>query len=128
MQVKFIETVVTAAFMQEYTLLIPQPLVDGMVQKTTKKHYLKGRITVDEINMLIRFVSEIAQSIKPINEPLPAVTRDPKDDYLLAYAVVGEADYLVTGDNDLLILKKVEGMKIITPRDFAEVISKPELR
>ncbi len=51
-----------------------------------------------------------------------AVTRDPKDDYLLAYALVGKADYLVTGDEDLLELEQVDALKIVTAREFLTVL------
>lgn len=47
----------------------------------------------------------------------------PDDDYILAAAVNAGCDYLVTGDKDLLTLKKLEGMSIVTPREFAELIS-----
>jgi predicted nucleic acid-binding protein len=50
------------------------------------------------------------------------VTRDIKDDYLLAYALVGRADYLVTGGEDLLVLGDVEGVKIVRPAEFWRVI------
>jgi len=42
----------------------------------------------------------------------PTCTRD---DYLVAYALVGGADYLVTGDADLLVLARVGEVKIVTP-------------
>ena len=57
-----------------------------------------------------------------ITDPIPAVTRDPKDDYLLAHAVLGAADYLVSGDQDLLVLERLEGVKIVTPREFLAVM------
>lgn len=47
-----------------------------------------------------------------------AVCRDPKDDKLLELAVGGNADFLVTGDKDLLILNPFRGVEIITPRVF----------
>ena len=53
----------------------------------------------------------------------PKVCRDPDDDHILAAAVNAECDFLVTGDKDLLALKKFAGMKIVTPREFAELIS-----
>jgi predicted nucleic acid-binding protein len=52
---------------------------------------------------------------------LPVVTAspDPHDNYLLAMAVAGSADFLVTGDkHDLLALKLHEGTKIVTVREF----------
>ena len=45
-------------------------------------------------------------------------SRDPKDDMLLALSLAGRADYLVTGDKDLLVLRKFEKTRIVTPREF----------
>ena len=44
--------------------------------------------------------------------------RDPKDNKYLELAVSGHADYLVTGDSDLLILTPFQGIVILTPRAF----------
>jgi putative PIN family toxin of toxin-antitoxin system len=49
---------------------------------------------------------------------LLGVTRDPKDDPVVACAVEGEADYIVSGDRDLLVLGVYEGVRIVTPREF----------
>jgi uncharacterized protein len=46
------------------------------------------------------------------------VCRDPDDDNILAAAVSGNADCVVTGDKDLLVLKRYEGCDILSPRDF----------
>ena len=44
--------------------------------------------------------------------------RDPRDDMLLEVAVEGQADYLVTGDQDLLVLHPFEEVSIIKPTVF----------
>ena len=49
--------------------------------------------------------------------------RDPKDNQFLECAVEAEVDYLVTGDQDLLILDPFEGIEIIPPSQFLERIS-----
>jgi hypothetical protein len=46
------------------------------------------------------------------------VCRDPKDNFLLALAKDGKADFLLTGDNDLLELKKFSKTKIETFTSF----------
>ena len=38
----------------------------------------------------------------------------------LACAIAGSADYLVTGDKDLLILKRYKHIRIITPKQFVD--------
>ena len=46
------------------------------------------------------------------------VCRDGKDNFLLEVALEGEADYLVTGDEDLLVLDPFHNTKIVKPKDF----------
>jgi len=50
-----------------------------------------------------------------------SICRDPKDDFLLNLAIDGNADYILTGDKDLLVLEKIGTTKIIS---FSEFISK----
>lgn len=46
------------------------------------------------------------------------VCRDPDDDNILATAIAGNCDCIITGDEDLLILKNYEGINIFSPKDF----------
>lgn len=48
--------------------------------------------------------------------------RDPKDNFLLALAKDGYADFLVTGDDDLLALKNFENTKILTYSAFKSIL------
>ena len=67
-----------------------------------------------------RLVNDLrAVALLVTNLPAVAVCPDPHDDYLLATAQAGSADYLVTGDKrDLLALGLHEGTRIVTVRDF----------
>jgi predicted nucleic acid-binding protein len=46
------------------------------------------------------------------------MSRDPKDDKFLEYAVAGGADYLVSGAEDLLVLGEVQGIPIVDVPTF----------
>lgn len=48
--------------------------------------------------------------------------RDPDDDKFIDCAVAGKAEYIVSGDDDLLSLKKVMQIEIATARDFLKVV------
>jgi len=48
--------------------------------------------------------------------------RDVKDDKFLACASEAKADYIITGDRDLLVMQEYEGIKIVTPREFLEIL------
>jgi putative PIN family toxin of toxin-antitoxin system len=53
----------------------------------------------------------------------PKVCRDPDDDYLLGCAAAGNANYLVTGDQDLLVIGSYRGVAIVTAREFLALLS-----
>ncbi|MFN8995035.1 MAG: putative toxin-antitoxin system toxin component, PIN family [Pseudomonadota bacterium] len=46
------------------------------------------------------------------------LSRDPKDDRFLEVALNGDADLLITGDQDLLVLHPFQSTTIITPAEF----------
>ena len=48
------------------------------------------------------------------------ICRDADDDAILGTAVAGNADCIVTGDSDLLVLERFQGVDIISPSEFAE--------
>jgi putative PIN family toxin of toxin-antitoxin system len=50
-------------------------------------------------------------------------SRDPKDNYLLSLSIDGNADYLITGDMDLLVLEHIEKTKIMRLNQFLEIIA-----
>lgn len=53
--------------------------------------------------------------------PLPeAVCRDADDDKFLAGAVAGEAQYVVSGDRDLLAVSSWQGVTVVSPRDLVD--------
>lgn len=51
-------------------------------------------------------------------DQVAAISRDPKDDKFLAVAGAGRADYLISGDKDLLVLEKVGLIPIVSPAAF----------
>ena len=89
----------------KFTLLIPEALLDEISETVTTKPRLAKRILPENLKEFLATIREMGEEVPRIGSPIPAVTRDHKDDYLLAYSLVGGADYLVTGDKDLLALQ-----------------------
>ncbi len=73
----------------------------------------------------LRFVALIAQLAEMQNLPdeIPAISRDPDDDKFIACAIAGRADFLVSGDQDLLTLEQVGDVRIITARELLEILT-----
>ncbi len=57
--------------------------------------------------------------VEPITLNRP-VSRDPDDDMVIATALAAAAHAIITGDKDLLVLKRHAGIPIVSPRQFLE--------
>jgi uncharacterized protein len=105
----------------EFTLLLPEALLEEIQVTVTGRPHLSSKIPLEVLEEFVATIKAFSEEIGRITDPIPAVTRDPKDDYLLAYALVGSADYLVTGDDDLLALDgTIQELRILSPRQFAD--------
>lgn len=71
----------------------------------------------EQIRSAIKLISEVAQIVSHASV-VSGICRDPDDDQILSCALSAEADYLVTGDRDLLELKDFHGIEILTPGAF----------
>jgi uncharacterized protein len=66
---------------------------------------------------LLRSIEEVSEVVMAETIVVPEL-RDPKDAIVLAAALAGTAEVIVTGDQDLLVLGRFEGVEILTPADF----------
>jgi len=81
--------------------------------------YPKFQFTQQQKDRFKSLVLELSNFVKPL-ERIDAVKKDPDDNMVLEAAVAGNAEYIVSGDPDLLELKEFRGIKIRTPRKFLE--------
>jgi putative PIN family toxin of toxin-antitoxin system len=87
------------------------------LMRVTRYPKISSRVKSSLAGRLINDLRELARVVDPL--PPVEVSADPYDNYLLAIASGGEADYLVTGDKPhLLALKNFDGIKIVSVRDF----------
>ncbi len=82
-----------------------------------KRDYIQTLIRTEEGQALLDAITLKADILPPLG-PVPAYTRDPKDDKFVACALVGDANYLITEDKDMLVLEVVGDVRIVTPYDF----------
>jgi len=82
---------------------------------------LRRKIERDRADRLIALIKKRALFVDLKSAILP-VSRDPKDDVFVACAFHASAEFIVTGDNDLLCLQQYEKTQIVTPRQFIEFL------
>jgi putative PIN family toxin of toxin-antitoxin system len=104
-------------------ILAEHDLLTGEVNIVELRRVLRDRIkvpppTIDAIEQLLRDQVIVPKPAKP--HPLPI--RDADDKWVLASAVAGEADVLVTGDADLLEMASRSPVPIVNPRGFWDMV------
>jgi putative PIN family toxin of toxin-antitoxin system len=105
-----------------HTLIMPPEVVHELQTSITKYPYLRTRITQKQVDALVQEIMRIAEHPDSLQSELTRYGRDPKDDYLIAYGLIYTADYLVTGDADLLVLASVEQLQIVPPADMRRML------
>ena len=103
-----IQPILSEQLLQEISLVSQRPKL--------QKYFPQSKV-----NELIDFLKIIGLSIDIRSEVL--LCRDEKDNYLLALAKDSQADFLITGDKDLLVLQQFELTKIVTYQQFFQEIS-----
>ena len=128
MRVLFDTNVLIAAFISE-------GVCAKLMRRARKRQFslVSSRVILEEFqDVLIRKFSatrrESQEALHLIMEALEAMTQseqavtgvcpDPEDDRIGGCASAERAHYLVSGDEDLLVMKQFKAIRIITPRDF----------
>ena len=100
---------------KNFQLLFSQKLWTEFITVVTRTKF-KKYFSEDDI---VELVSKMQRRIKMVKVKTSInICRDIKDNFLLELAIDGKADFLLTGDNDLLSLKKIRKTKIMTIHDF----------
>lgn len=113
------------AYQGQYQLILSTPVVVEILQVLSREE-LVGKIErrstyLEAIAGLLASFSH-AESVEMVE--IPPTSRDPKDDKLLATAVAAQADYLVSEDNDLLVLGQYDGVQIVNVATFLDILER----
>jgi putative PIN family toxin of toxin-antitoxin system len=79
------------------------------------------------IRALQTSVAELMKSLLIVVEVIPdlpiepVIKRDPDDDKILACAIATQADWLISGDDHLLSVKRYKGISIVSPSQFSRI-------
>ena len=95
-------------------LIVSPPQI---AELTAVLHRPKFNFPPGEIKELLDWINREAILATPPERP-SKISRDPKDDFILAAATAGHASAIVTGDKDLLVLGSIEGIPIFSPSRF----------
>ena len=100
-------------------IFVSKRLLEDVRAKLTRKIKLPGT-QVDEI---VSFLVDYTARMEPAAVP-DGTCRDPDDHDILGLADAARADFIITGDEDLLVLKSYQGAAIVPPRRYWEEFGK----
>lgn len=98
-------------------LIFSNELLEEFIDVVSRPKFKKYFSTKD-IEKILEYFYQFGELVK-IQSDIK-VCRDEKDNFLLNLSVDSKADYLITGDKDLLILEKIEDTRILTFSEFIE--------
>lgn len=107
-------TLLHRARAREFSLVVCPFILNELNRIFSKKFKLSRA----ERSLALEVITEAISKVVSHNIRIPKTCVDKDDDNIIACAIAAKADYLVTGDSDLLIIKQYEGIKIISPRNF----------
>jgi putative PIN family toxin of toxin-antitoxin system len=96
-------------------------LVEELAEKLELRLHFSAEQVAETVADYLGFL-RVVQIPKVLN----AVPRDPEDNRVLECAIEGQAQYVVSGDNDLLVLKDFRGIQIVRASDFLKVLADPK--
>jgi len=95
-------------------------LLDELERKLRRKFNWDEPILAETRNDL-----EQLCDITSTTQSITHIQADPDDDRVLEAAIAGRADYIVSGDKHLLKLGEYEGIRILTVRQFIDLLHPP---
>lgn len=99
----------------DIVLLFSSELINEFISVATRPKFAKS-FDEEDLDDLLELLYDIGEFVS-VRSSI-SVCRDQKDNFLLALAIDGQADCLLTGDNDLLAVGTINGTSILTVSDF----------
>ena len=103
--------------------LVTSPELLAELDRVLTYPKLQRYYTIEELTRFVALVMALSEVVD-LPDAIPRICRDPDDDQLIACAAVGQADVIISGDDDLLALEQVGGIPILTAAQFLEMLER----
>ena len=105
-----------------FELVLSSAIIIETWRKLISSDHIRARypFSDERVHIFCLSLSQISAEVLRSTTPLAGVVRDPNDDMIIAAAIDGRADTIVSRDKDLLSLGSFRGVSIISPETFRQ--------
>ena len=103
-----------------FTIIITEQLLEE-IRLVTQREKLKKYFPEKNVREFLELLEIVAENVEI--KPTHFISRDPKDNFLLDLIEYSKADYLITGDKDLLEHNPFKTAQIIKPAEFENYLN-----
>jgi len=103
-----------------FELVLSAEIAEEVLQALAYPKVLKNARAKVEPDLWFEDIVMLAEFVT--GQPIESVSEDPDDDKYIAAAIEGRASFVVSGDPDLLDIKEHQGVRIVNPRAFLELL------
>ncbi len=105
-----------------FTLVVSDHIL-AELERTLQKPYFQHRLSMEQITAA-RVLFRTSARFTPLTVEVHGVASHPEDDLVVATALSGQADYLITGDHHLQAVGSYQGVTILSPRAFVQQLQR----
>lgn len=123
-----ITRIVRAAFdADDVQVVVPPDLVNEIIERARNKPHFQANISPEKLDQFITRLLTEGDPLDAMEEEYASYVRDRKDDYLVAYGLLYDVDYLVSGDKGFRGIDEIEGLRIVRPVVFYRILQEHNL-
>ena len=109
-----IKELLEVRWLSDQVQVVTAPELVAELTEVLQRPKILAYIQPQEAQVILETIRRKAELLPPLGT-VPPYTRDPKDDKFVACAIIGNAQYLVSVDEDILVLQQVGSVQIVTP-------------
>jgi putative PIN family toxin of toxin-antitoxin system len=109
-----IKELLEVRWLSDQVQVVTAPELVAELTEVLQRPKILAYIQPQEAQIILETIRRKAELLPPLGT-VPPYTRDPKDDKFVACAIIGNAQYLVSVDEDILVLQQVGSVQMVTP-------------
>ena len=118
-----IKELLEVRWLSDQVQVVTAPELVAELTEVLQRPKIRAYIQPMEAQVILETIHRKAELLPPLGA-VPPYTRDPKDDKFVACAIIGNAHYLVSVDEDILVLQQVGSVQMVTPFTLLPLLDK----